>query len=179
MWLIIKEWFNRNKAYLSMILLASLAVGAGIACLCTIFPTLLAGISSLTLFGVAPLAFLNALSFPLAVFTLSTIMTGISSIIIAADIWIVKQAVTIGFQIYSLFQSDNEVQEVPVSENSYDFLNKYLRLESSELFFDVDDEEFHELSSDSTSEEESPPTVSPKDNFMRSEETPTSTKFRI
>jgi hypothetical protein len=152
----IKESFNRNKGYLAMLFLSSLTIGVGIAALSAAFPAVLSAFAGLTLLGVAPLAFLTTLSAPLATLTLGFIITGISAVLIAASLASTKQLASIGTHIYSLFTMEKEVV-VPVSEESYNFLNKYLHPNASEHFDDVDDDEFHELSSDSSDEEDEQP----------------------
>lgn len=153
MWLIFKEWFNRNTVFLTMIFLSSLTIGSGVAALCAAFPAILPVFAGLTLFEVVPLAFLTALSAPLATFALGLITTAISSVIIAASIFSMKQLTTIGSQVYSLFKLNEPLKVEPLSQASYDFLNKYLHKPAAEHFEDVDDDEFHELSSDSSEEE--------------------------
>lgn len=150
MWLMFKEWFNRNTVFLTMIFLSSLTIGAGVAALCAAFPAILPVFAGLTLFEVVPLAFLTALSAPLATLALGLITTAISSVIIAASIFSMKQLTTIGSQVYSLFKLNEPLKVEPLSEASYDFLNKYLHKPVAEHFDDVDDDEFHELSSDSS-----------------------------
>ncbi|MBL7481703.1 hypothetical protein [Legionella bononiensis] len=154
MWSIINEWFKRNKPYLTMLFLSSLAVGLLVASLSIIFPSVLVAFSSLTLFGIVPLAFLTTLNAPLAVFTLSAIMMVISAGVIAPGIMIGKQLTTIGIHIYSLFAGEENQEAEDITTNSYDYLNKYLQPESYEYVEEDDDEEFHELVSDSSSDDE-------------------------
>ena len=154
MWSIINEWFKRNKPYLTMLFLSSLVVGLLVASISIIFPSVIVAFSSLTLFGIAPLAFLTTLNAPLAVFTLSAIMMGISAVVIAPGIMVVNQLINIGVHIYSLFAGEDNQEVEDITTNSYDYLNKYLQPEFYEYGEEDDDEEFHELVSDSSSDDE-------------------------
>ncbi len=162
MWSMIKEWFNRNKAYLAMIFLSSLAIGVGIAVLSAFYPVVLPAFTGVVFFGVTPLAFLATLSAPLAIFTLSCIVTALSSVLIAASVTSMQQLVSISSHVGALFLTGNERDVVPSSEASYNFLNKYLHVETPEQFDEVDEDEFHELSSDSSEEPKPAPLDSPE-----------------
>ncbi|WP_298627359.1 hypothetical protein [uncultured Legionella sp.] len=157
MWVMVKEWFNRNKGYLAMLFLSSLAIGAGVAALSATYPAVLSAFVGLTLYGVAPLAFLTSLSIPLAVFTLGVIMAGASFVLLSASLASMKQLITIGSHVYPLLVKEEDVDIKPLSEASYDIFKNHLKLQTPEHFDDVDAEEFHELSSDCSDEEQPRP----------------------
>ncbi|KTD49294.1 hypothetical protein [Legionella quateirensis] len=171
MWSIIYEWFKRNKPYLTMLFLSSLAVGLLVASLSILFPPVIVTFSSLTLFGIAPLAFLATLNAPLAVFTLSAIMMGISAGVIASGIMVVKQLTTIGMHLYSLFAGEENQDAEDLATGSYEYFNKYLQPETYEYVEEDDDEEFHELVSDSSSDDDEDSVPSFDSQFIDSVET--------
>lgn len=146
MWDKIKGWYQRNKSYLAMLFIASLGVGLVTAGICIFFPAALTAFASVTLLGLAPLAFLNTLPFGLAVFALSSIMTGISFGAIAAGIIVMQQLSTIGAHIYELFKEEKAQDNETLYESSHDYLNRHLQPERSRSIDYLDDE--FEISSD-------------------------------
>lgn len=145
MWDKIKDWFHQNKSYLATLFLMSLGVGLGTACICLALPAALPVFASISLLGFIPLTFLNALPFGLAVLALSSIMVGISFAAIATGMVVIKQLTTIGINLYELSLGDGEPSEAPL-EHSHDYLRRHLKVESSILRHDSDDE-LDELSS--------------------------------
>lgn len=152
MWLKIKEWCMRNRAYLATLFVASLVIGLIIATLCTFFPPALAAIAGITIFGMAPLAFLTAISFPFAVFTLSSIMTSISFGVIAGGIVVMKQLSTIGAHILELFNGEKEPKKEEPGYVSYDYFSKYLKPKSTLTFVEDEYDEDYDVSSEHPSE---------------------------
>jgi hypothetical protein len=151
--LIINDWFKKNEIHLAMLVFASLTASIGFAGLTVLFPSLLIACSGFSFFGITPLAFLTTINVPLAVLALGTIMSGVNFVALTAIFMLTKQFCSIGMHVYSSFRGERVVPVETSTESSYDFLKKYLRMESSEFFEDDDDEEYHEISSERSEEE--------------------------
>ncbi|KTD57528.1 hypothetical protein [Legionella shakespearei] len=147
MWDKIKDWYHRNKSYLVTLLLASLGVGLGTACICLAFPAALPVFASISLLGLIPLAFLDTIPFALAVLALSAIMVAVSFAAVAVSIVVLKQLASISINLYELVSGEGETSEVPL-ESSHDYLRRHLQVESSSLRRPDSDNEFDEISSD-------------------------------
>ncbi|KTD34360.1 hypothetical protein Lmor_1757 [Legionella moravica] len=153
MWSIINEWFKRNKSYLTMLFLSSLTVGLLAGILSVIFPPVLFAFSTITLFGITPLAFLTTLPSPLAALALSAIMVGISAGVLAPGIMVVKQLTTIGIHLYALFTHEEQHETDILTTGTYNYFNQYFQPDSYDYVEKDDDEEFYELSSDNSSDD--------------------------
>lgn len=124
MWSRIKTWFQNNKSYLLSLIVLSVTAGIVAAGLCFFFPSALAAISSITIWGLAPFAFLATISLPLALITLGAAGAAITfglSIVITA---VAKQLFSIGNHIFILFNS-NKNKEIIAGTSPYS--NNYLQ----------------------------------------------------
>jgi hypothetical protein len=147
MWDNIKDWYHRNKSYLVTLLLASLGVGLGTACICLALPAALPVFASISLLGFIPLAFLNAIPFALAVLALSAIMVAVSFAAIAVSIVVLQQLASISINLYELVSAEDG-PSVPPLESSHEYLRRHLKVEPSSLRRQNSDDEFDEISSD-------------------------------
>ncbi len=123
----LKKWYNRNRSYLQVLLFASGVVGLIVTGICFCFPSVLVACASLTVFGVTPLAFLMAMHLPLALLTLTGIMTGMTFCAIATGIVVVKQLARMGAHVYALCAEEERVRDPWVGSTSYDYLQTHLK----------------------------------------------------
>ncbi|KGP64048.1 hypothetical protein EP47_03760 [Legionella norrlandica] len=168
MWDKIKEWFKRNKSYLTALFLGSVIIGGSVALLAFFCPPVLAAFAGISIFGVAPLAFLTALSVPLAAIVLGGIITGIAFGAILGGMVVWKQLISIGKHVYSYFENNSNL-DLPVmdEQQTYHYLMNHLEAEHSESF-DEDDDESYDYSSDSPEEVKSTLWTIFKDSYPHS-----------
>ncbi|HAU1152950.1 TPA: LapA family protein [Legionella pneumophila] len=165
MWDKIKEWYKNNKSYLTMLLIGSAVVGLGVTFLALLFPPVLAAFASISIFGMAPLAFLTSLHLPLAVLTLGCIVTGAAFGAILGGLVAWKQSISIARHVYSYFGHTQEHQIEINEEDTYRYLMAHLEGEPDESFEIEVDEEFNDYtSSDSTEDRANPLSFSTDSN---------------
>ncbi|HHV7783635.1 TPA: lpg2885 family Dot/Icm T4SS effector [Legionella pneumophila] len=165
MWDKIKEWYKNNKSYLTMLLIGSAVVGLSVTFLALFFPPVLAAFASISIFGMAPLAFLTSLHLPLAVLTLGCIVTGAAFGAILGGLVAWKQSISIAKHVYSYFDHKQDHQVEISEEDTYRYLMDHLEGEPGESFEAEVDEEFNDYtSSDSTEDRANPLSVSTDSN---------------
>ncbi|HAT7855609.1 TPA: lpg2885 family Dot/Icm T4SS effector [Legionella pneumophila] len=153
MWDKIKEWYKNNKSYLTMLLIGSAVVGLSVTFLALFFPPVLAAFASISIFGMAPLAFLTSLHLPLAVLTLGCIVTGAAFGAILGGLVAWKQSISIAKHVYSYFGHKQEHHVEINEEDTYRYLMGHLEGEASESFEVEVDEEFNDYTSTDSAED--------------------------
>lgn len=123
----IQKWYNRNRASLEFFLIVSASVGPAIAGICLFFPSVLVALSGLSIFGIAPLAFLTAIYFPLALLSLALITPVLSISILVVCMAVMRQIAIIGTHLFELFDKEELPNQELFTSDSYLYLQSHLQ----------------------------------------------------